>query len=81
MGAGCTAIQEKILDFRHTSREFRHKIHEFAKNSGVSQQSRPRIAGGIFIGIPLQPRYGPELAANYKLQHIISQELFIILSS
>jgi hypothetical protein len=68
MGAEYRRLQEKILDFRHTSREFRHKIHEFATNSSVSQHSRPRIAGGIFIGIPLQPRYGPELAANYKLQ-------------
>jgi hypothetical protein len=40
----------------------------FTTNPAISQQSRPRIAGGIFIGIPLQPRYGPELAANYKLQ-------------
>ena len=61
-------LQEKILEFRHTSLKFRHKIYEFATNSGVSQHCRPRIAGGIFIGIPLQPRYKPELAANYKLQ-------------
>ena len=39
-------------------------MHEFATNPCISQHSRPQIAGGIFIGIPLQPVHNAMVPAK-----------------